>query len=180
MTEQELNEKFASFFRRLEKKYNMYSQGYGDLQPSMEHEAGVYYVPQITNLDVSVTRPTRDENAFNLSPIMVGGIRDKEITDNDKKIICLRSCIGYTAVARMFLEPDHDKACRLLKLITTQMIMRLEQEIGHKYNELHAGKYLTFKRPGEHESYFRDLEDSAAFELRLWSDTYPMIVLNNT
>lgn len=29
---------------------------------------------------------------------------------------------------------------------------------------------MTFKRPGQGEEFFRDLENSAAYELRLYSD----------
>lgn len=165
-----VNDKFAPFFRRLEKKLNMYTVPYGELQPG-----NIYNVPQIESVGGGVTwLPTNGEEAFSLNRPQAGIIRDRQISFEDKKRLIIRRIWGYSSVVRAVEEQNFEVACRALTLITTEMLMRLEKEVGYKYNELHAGEhYASFKMYGG--LYLMDSEDSAGFEIRLHSDTYPMI-----
>lgn len=170
--ENRINERFAPFFRRLEKKLNRCTMPYGELQPG-----NIYHIPQIQGLGDGITRIPVTDGAFNLNPPSAGAIRDVQITEADKNKLIMRSAIGYAGAYNMLNEPDFEKACKSLTLITTQMIMKLEKEIGYKYNELHAGTcYAQFRRHGyDLDTYLVDLPESAAYEIRLYSDTYPMI-----
>src|SRR5258706_1510762 len=90
-----LNEKIAPIIKKLERKMNMYTVPYGDLQPG-----NMYHLVQIVNVGGGVTHFPSDSDAFNLNPPVAGNIKNTLITDRDKRRLCIRRIYGYAGASR--------------------------------------------------------------------------------
>lgn len=163
-----LNNRLGKFFKRLEKKLNKNSMPYGDLQPG-----NLFIVPQILGFGGGVTVVPPGGEAFSLQPPVAGQIRDAMIQESNKNKFVIRRFIGYAMAARLALEEDDEKVFNKLRFIIEEMIMTAMRQAGFDHNTLHHGRFAQLERTGRPGVYLTDVEDSAAFEIRLYSDTYP-------
>jgi hypothetical protein len=168
-----LNKVVAEYFEKLEKELNVNSVPYGDIQPG-----NLYNCYQIQGLAGVFRLPKSNVDAFKLPPYQAGHVKDVLIQDDDKNKILVRRLIGYTACSKIESTNDPKFTEIALKPLILEMLMSLEKELGFDHKTPHHGKYATFQRPGVQTGlFFRDMEDYAACELRLFSDTYPLINL---
>lgn len=169
MTENELNGVVAQYFDTLEVELNKNTTQL-QIQPG-----GIYHVPTIVSLG-NYTKLDPTAGATNLSSPMAGMIRDIPKTEDDQNIIVIRRMISYVTAARICANPSEHLE-KQLRPFTTEMLMTLKHAIGFGPNVPNAGKvYATFLRPGITPGvYFKDVDDSAAFELRLYSNTWSCI-----
>jgi hypothetical protein len=76
---------------------------------------------------------------------------------------------------------NHDSYFQKINEKVKPYFEKLEKELGYSHREPNHGKYASFSRPRpcEHVPHFYldDVEDCAAYEIRLYSDTYPAINL---
>lgn len=168
MTDLELNTLVSAYFQDLNNKLNANTK-HLDIMPG-----GIYHVPTITSLG-NFTRAPNGVGAYNLDT-PVCHIKDISKTDDDRNIILIRRIVGYSAISRMASDTSFNTVQNALGILTTEMILTLQNAVGFKHTVPNAGKfYGTFARPGPDEVYFRSMEHSAGYELRLYSDTWPCI-----
>lgn len=167
MTEAELNEVLKPYFRKLDRKLNI------NTIKTEKHPGDVYLVPTILKLG-NYTKVKGSQHAFNLHAHEVGVIKDVVKTDADREIVVIRRLISYSMASRMFINPENIKY--QLNPVITEMLLTLKEARGFSHRVPNYGNcYGTFLRPGTNELYVRDMEDCAAFEIRLYSDTWPGI-----
>lgn len=169
-TEQQVNELVTPYFQKLEKKLN---RNFTKLELKL---GNFYHLPVITCLG-NYTKVPNDEPAFTLDPPYAGMVKDILKKNSDRNAIIIRRCIGYAAISRILVNPSLMPS--YLNITITEMLLTLEKAIGFKYNTINAGIacYAKFERPEQSGIYFREIEDSAAFEIRLYSDTWSCIDL---
>lgn len=170
-TERQFNNKVLNYFRNLESKLNRNTIVL-DKQPG-----NVYCVPTITSLGNSQILPNDEGSAFNLNSPSVGMTRDVMKTDSDKKKVLIRRLVGYTFANRLMVMNDSEIEQRL-NFLTTEMLLTLKKQLEFGPETVNAGQYYAkFKWPGTVETYFKEQETAAAYEIRLYSDTWSCIDL---
>lgn len=162
----ELNEICAPLIEEIEKDLNKWS--FGEQRPPMS-PGNFIDVPTISSLGNS-TIVQRNVDVFNLQPIS----NNTTITltmyksyDDLGNVIVIRRVLGYVK-AREIIESKNSTD---LKPILKEMIETLKRDRGFAPDKLNMGIYGTFKRPGSNNEYFREGENFAGFELRLYSAT---------
>src|ERR1700722_2337073 len=165
----ELNKVVFDYLNQVEKDLNVNSIPHGDIQPG-----NLYHWWQLTSLGGAFRIP-HGVDAFNLPTPTCGQVKDILVDDSNKNKIIVRRLIGYTAASRITQYNDPEYTKKALSHIILDMVMSLEKELGYSNKAPHHGHFATFKRPGDPFRPFRDMESHAAYELRLYSDTYPAI-----
>ncbi|HLX55144.1 MAG TPA: hypothetical protein VKR58_14455 [Aquella sp.] len=112
--------------------------------------------------DESVTLiPEGTDGAFNLNPVTAGHIKNIETgAKNNQGAIC-RSCIGYSFASKLETHPELFNF--QFSLAINSMLGSLTRYLG----DLSMRKVTAF-RPGQGDIVFRDLENSAAYEFRIY------------
>lgn len=161
---QELNELVGPILEEVEKELNKWSFG----QPVPEHTPAGYHIPTIVLLGNS-TIVSQATDAFNLEPPCVGIIKDKPIKSREElgNVIVIRRIYSYSAACRLLESKDPKAVLPLIK----EMVETLKRDRGFTPEKLNMGIYGTFKRPGTSSEYFREGENYAGFELRIYSAT---------
>jgi hypothetical protein len=168
--ELELNFKVTNYFKNLEKKLNKNTLVL-KLQPG-----SFYNVPTIVSLGNSQIIPNNGDTYSLLTP-EAGMIVDVPKGNKDKKRVLIRRLIGYSYAAR-FVNYSEEEIAANLNILTTEMLMTLEKQLGFKHNTANAGQYYAlFHEAGKTNRFFREQEISAAYELILYSDTWSCIDL---
>lgn len=160
-----LNNKVGPLLREVEHDLNKWSFGEANPLPA---PGNIYHTPILAHLG-NATIVNRDVEAFNLLPPEAGMIKDRQLSKDELgDIIVIRRVIGYFYASRIS-SGDLNSNC--LKPIIKEMVNTLITVRGFTPDKLNVGIYGTFERPGSTNDYFRDLEHSAGYELRLYSAT---------
>ena len=161
-----LNRYLHKYFSEIESELNKNSLP----KPKKQILGDVYHYPTMIGFEAGTTRVPKKEGAFNLNPPISGKIIDKVFTENPQEGIILRSVIGHYTMSRLLDNPKEVK--NILSILVKSMILSLEKELGFSPDNLNYGKYGFFKLPGKNQVYFREMENFAGYELRLYSDCY--------
>ena len=165
---QQANNNCRAFFEELNKELNKNTIEL-KLKPG-----NFYHVPTIKTLGNCQKIPT-DVGAFALEAPNRGTIEDVHKKQHEKEAFVIRRVVSYNDISQINNGEDPKN---LLLPVVTEMIMALKRDRGFGPETLNAGSvYGTFKRPGEDNSYFRELENYAGMEIRLYSDTWNCIAL---
>lgn len=167
----ELNKVVFDYLNQVEKELNVNSIPYGDIQPGNSYNCW-----QLNSLGQAFRLPN-DCDVFNLPPPTCGQVKEIQVDNSNKNKIIVRRLIGYTAASRIIEKNDPEYTKKALAPLILDMTMSLEKELGYSYQIPHHGNFATFKRPGDPFGMFRDIENYAAYEIRLYSDTFPAINL---
>jgi hypothetical protein len=163
---EELNKLFGPTLEEIEKDLNKWS--FGKMNPD-KMPGDIYFVPTIVSLGNS-TIAKRTQDAFNLESPWAGNVKNlvkkqEELGD----IIVIRRIYGYSGTLRAL---DENKDPKAILPLAKEMIECLKRDRGFNPDKLNVGIYGTFKRPGSSSpEYFRESENYAGFELRLYSQT---------
>lgn len=167
---QKLNELCKDYFTNLELDLNKNSQPWGEAQPG-----NVYYKPTIVSLGNYQIIKGVDEVII-LDPPIAGIVKDLIIKEEDKmNAILIRRIVGYSAALRVISGQNTPE--QLLKYLTKEMIMSLNNSRGFSKDTINMGIYGKFERPKNPGVYFLPIEEYAGYELRLYSDCYSCIEL---
>lgn len=168
--EKQLNDILRPIFEELEKEIT--KNQVSSLDPEKDPQPGnIYHVPTITSLNKSQKVP-KGVDGFKLDAPLAGGIKnfiyDVDDSKNSIDAYIQRIFIGYIFGNRL-LHMESDEIRKQLLPIITQVLMTAERDVGFHYTTPYAGTYITFFRPGTNKDVVRELENSAAFEFRVYS-----------
>ncbi len=154
-----------SVLEKVEQELNKWS--FGDSVPEPHLSLG-YPVPVLSGLGNS-TIADHSQDAFNLNAPVAGHIKVEYAKDKSQlgSIIIVRSIYGYVAALKALEKKDPT----LILLLAKEMVETLKKDRGFGPEKLNMGTYGKFLRPGGNKEYFRDSENYAGFELRLYSAT---------
>jgi hypothetical protein len=166
--EEQLNIKFKEEFGYLEKELNRWC---------VSVETNPYDKILVPTIDINLLSATikpiyHKEDIFNLNPTIVGGLKYEEIDSVQfGDFILIRGLLGY-AGATKFVRGDRSN----VTLLVYQMLEKLKKLRGFGPDEPSSGTwYGTFDRSGPkhngpgNDGFFQNSENSAAYELRLFS-----------
>ena len=116
-----------------------------------------------SNEDESITIPRANEDAFTLNPLKAGTLQQviPIYTTDNKGVAVVRMIIGYGMLEK--LASNKHKFNFHFSLWLNAMLATLKRNMGDLSN-----RQITIKRPGEDGLIFKDLENSAAIELRMY------------
>jgi hypothetical protein len=121
----------------------------------------------LTNLNgITIIEP-RDGAVSLKTPSISEVVSPVKITQSNLEApVVIRQAIPYALAIRCV-----DEGIDLIKPYIYAMLEKLKAVKGYGPETLTTGRfYATFVRPGLDNSYFREMENYAAFELRLYSD----------
>lgn len=160
----ELDELFAPIFQEIEKDLNKWS--FGEATPEIE-PGNIRSMPVVQSLG-TCTKVSREVDAFNLESPCAGMVKRQHIELKDLgEVIVVRRIFGYYAATRALETKDNT----IIKPMLKEMVLVLLKERGFSPEKLNLGVYGLFKRPGANEEYFRESDNFAGFEVRLYSST---------
>ncbi len=175
--EVKVNNKVRFYFEQLEKKLNKNSIPF-ELQPG-----NIYHCFQIQSLGEVIRIPS-NADVFRLPPAKSDSVKDVQVNKDETNKILIRRFLGYTAASRIEYAENEEQVEKILNPLITEMLMSLENELGYSYKTVHHGNYASFTRPGHCEHVptiiFKEMDDMAACELRLYSDTFPAINIKDS
>lgn len=129
----------------------------------------IYRIPTLTDLgNATVVMLENQEGPFKLDPPFDGMIKDKVHNNDPRTIVVIRRLLGYSTALKIVENPK--LASFYLKPLLKEAVLSLKSHVGFDPNHLNCGVYGTFKHP-DRDDYIRELEDYAAFEIRLFSKT---------
>ena len=130
------------------------------------HPSGNYRVTVYDGIPDGWQLIPLNDDAIALYPPTAGGIRVEMVP---RKSFLKRVLIGYVTCVE--IADDYDKFKNNLDTIIKAQLTQLQTLLGFSYGSASVGKYYcTLNRPGQPDVYFNDLQNSAALELRFFSD----------
>ncbi len=128
----------------------------------------IYDGPTFEYCDKPFTVVVNPGGAFNLESPVFGAIKHKLLIGDSKQVV-FRGVIGYTTIKRA-LESDAGlrRLVDMLKIQLNEIVPRIYKELGCTSNEIFVGDQLcTLERPATND-IFREMENAAGFEWRLY------------
>lgn len=119
------------------------------------------HTPIKINLEDNVTVENYSTDTFVLKD-SIGSIRrvkNEILADNDFLIV--RVNVSYTKALE--ITKDYSSGIFFMSLLKNEMLT-----VASTYFDLDSCEKITFKKPGTEGSFFRELDNFAAYELRLY------------
>lgn len=160
-----LNEEFKKRFGYLEQELNRWCIQTNQPYP---RDGKVETITLDLTGPIGVTKCSPTEDAFSLNVPIAGHIKtDSILVDKCEDILVFRYLLGYTAARKFALEGQGDP----FPAMVYTLLHYLKTLKGYGPETLTTGRvYGSFTRPGQPDLYFRELENYAAYELRLYSN----------
>lgn len=138
--------------------------GYSDIHPH-----AIEALPWDGLTSTTVTFNRNQEDAYTLNPVVAARMRDynregvHRVPENYVGLVGVhRAMIGYSAVSRINSVAD-------MKQTMYHIINMGKQDLINQFGyRIVAGYKITMEYPGQEGTFFRELENSAAYEIRLW------------
>jgi hypothetical protein len=160
---EQLSEILTKEFEYLEKDLNKWVvKREFQLEPGMEEYEKTMGVTIHLDERVAQKLPLDPNIAFNLNQPIAGSIKNIP-TDRESPII-IRSLIGYTMATRLLTKPDS------LKYLLFQNIEIIKKLKGYDQNQIVFGECFASFKFNTDKFFVRDVPNTAAFELRCYSN----------
>jgi hypothetical protein len=158
---QKLNNLVSPFLKEIEKDLNKWS-----CVRKEETEDTVKY-PELSRQNIaSISKLSSGVHPLN--EFIAGLVIDKDKNKEDVNVITVRCLFGYALASDIIngkTPPEY------LKAIVKKLINDLVYARGFGPDKLNSGVYGTFEIQGSPGMYVLELENYAAYELRLYSNT---------
>jgi len=126
------------------------------------------YEPIVYSQGGSVTLFPRKVEAFSLNSPVGGFYKAVEsnirVDEETYSGLIVRGIIGYKKMSKL-MEADLGTGCLFLSQIINGMLIS-----AYQYRFPKKPNLITFERPGSINNFFYEMEDMAAYELRLYVD----------
>ncbi len=117
-----------------------------------------------------------DEDAFNLNPPISGTVTSQVVP---AEAFISRKMFGYVWCTRL-AQGTYEDFVAAMEPFVLSLLGGLQQIKGYGPETRTAGRcYISFDRPGTIMDYFREVEYSAGYELRVMSDCVRTNILRN-